>query len=253
MPKIFAKTAAAADLPRFQAEADGLAALRATGAVRVPAVIDLGVNSAGAAFIHLEWLDLQPLQRNSGAALGRALARLHQTHGPQPGWPTDNFIGATLQRNVSCANWPLFFARQRLIPQLQHALANDCGRTLFDCGMRLAERIPALFSFEPAPSLLHGDLWGGNAAALAAGEAVIFDPAVYWGDREADLAMTELFGGFPEAFYAAYRDCAPLSAEYETHKTLYNLYHILNHFNLFGASYLNPARRMIERLLAELR
>ena len=103
------------------------------------------------------------------------------------------------------------------------------------------------------PSLLHGDLWGGNWAADESGRPVVFDPAVYFGDRETDIAMSELFGGFPESFYAAYRAAWPLSSGFETRKTLYNLYHVLNHLNLFGAGYLRQAERMIDQLLAELR
>jgi protein-ribulosamine 3-kinase len=113
--------------------------------------------------------------------------------------------------------------------------------------------LPALLDHGPAPSLLHGDLWTGNLGYLPDGTPAVFDPAVYYGDREADLAMSELFGGFGRDFYAAYRDAWPLDAGYGTRKTLYNLYHILNHLNLFGGGYLGQARAMIDRLLAEIR
>ncbi len=106
--------------------------------------------------------------------------------------------------------------------------------------------------YQPQPSLLHGDLWGGNAAVDTQGNPVIFDPACYFGDREADLAMTELFGGFGRDFYAAYQDFLPLDQGYATRKTLYNLYHILNHLHLFGGGYLSQSERMLERLLAEV-
>ena len=139
----------------------------------------------------------------------------------------------------------------RLRPQLRRAAAH--GRELQKRGESLAEKLPAFFlDYRPQASLLHGDLWHGNAALCAEAPAV-FDPAVYHGDRECDLAMTELFGGFPEAFYAAYREAWPLNEGYETRKTLYNLYHVLNHLNLFGSGYLRQAERMIDRLLAELR
>ena len=105
--------------------------------------------------------------------------------------------------------------------------------------------------YAPLPSLLHGDLWGGNYAYSATGEPVIFDPAVYYGDRETDLAMTELFGGFPAAFHAAYREAFPLDSGYPMRKALYNLYHILNHLNMFGEGYLGQAEGMIEKLLSE--
>jgi fructosamine-3-kinase len=170
------------------------------------------------------------------------------------GWPRDNFIGSTPQSNQSHRTWAGFYAEERLRPQLQLASSNGMVRELRDQGEKLTDRLAAFFvDYRPAPSLLHGDLWSGNAAQLADGTPVIFDPAVYRGDRETDIAMAELFGGFPESFYAAYRAAWPLDAGYETRKTLYNLYHILNHFNLFGSAYLGQARRMIEKLLVELR
>ena len=249
----FVKSGAAADYVRFIAEVDGLAALRATQAVRVPAVIDCGGDERGA-WLALERLDLRPLDRAGGAALGRALAQLHRTCGPHFGWATDNFIGAGFQENSPADSWPLFFARRRLLPQLARARHNGMERALVERGERIAERLAAFFvDGHPQASLLHGDLWSGNAAALSDGTPVIYDPAVYYGDREADVAMAELFGGFPESFYAAYREAWPLSASFETRKTLYNLYHVLNHFNLFGAGYLGQARRMIEQLLGALR
>lgn len=249
----FIKSGPAAAQAMFAAEADGLAALRATGAVRVPAVIDCGADGENA-WIVLERLDLRQLDRAAGAALGRALAQLHRVRGPHFGWGRDNFIGLGFQENAPDDSWPLFYARRRLLPQLRRARGNGMERTLCDKGERLAESVAAFFvGGHPEPSLLHGDLWSGNAGRLPDGTPAIFDPAVYYGDREADVAMTELFGGFPESFYAAYREAWPLSEGFETRKTLYNLYHILNHFNLFGAGYLGQARRMIDRLLAELR
>ncbi len=237
----------------FEAEAAGLAALRATNAVRVPDVISCGL-AAGQARIVLEHLELRSLDRAAGAALGRALAQLHRASGPRFGWPHDNFIGGSPQENAWRDNWALFFADHRLRPQLRWARDNGMERKLVADGEKLAEKVGAFFVEEqPAPSLLHGDLWSGNAGRLPDGTPVIFDPACYYGDREADLAMSELFGGFPESFYAAYREAWPLAEGYETRKALYNLYHILNHFNLFGASYLGQAQRMIGKLLAELR
>ena len=249
----FVKTAAAAELPRFEAEAAGLAALRQAGCIRVPELHFCGIE-AGQARIVLEHLALHPLDRASGAALGQALAELHRVTGPRFGWPADNFVGDTPQENAWRDNWARFFAERRLQPQLRLAAGRGMERSLLDQGEALAERLGAFFlDYRPLPSLLHGDLWSGNAGALADGTPVIFDPAAHYGDREADLAMTELFGGFPEAFYVAYRLAWPLDAGFETRKTLYNLYHVLNHYNLFGASYLGQARRMIGKLLAELR
>ena len=249
----FVKTGDAAALAMFQAEAAGLAALRATSAVRVPEVFSCGI-IGGRASIALEYLDLRPFDRNSGAALGEALAQLHGTTGPRFGWPSDNFIGATPQENEWRDNWALFYADRRLRPQLKLATRRGMERKLADQGESIAERIGAFFvAYQPVASLLHGDLWGGNAGALPDDTPVIYDPAAYYGDRETDIAMSELFGGFPESFYASYRLAWPLDTGFETRKTLYNLYHVLNHFNLFGAGYLGQARRMIEKLLAELR
>jgi fructosamine-3-kinase len=252
-PPNFIKSAAASDLPRLMAEQSGLAALRATGAIRVPMVHACGL-ADGRAVLETEFLDLRGLDRASGARLGCQLAELHRHVGPRFGFAEDNWIGGSPQRNGWHDEWPHFFAHRRLRPQLEWARGNGMDKKLADEGESLAEQLAGFFTgYRPQPSLLHGDLWSGNASALPDGTPVIFDPAVYYGDRETDLAMSELFGGFPDSCYAAYRAAWPLDAGYETRKTLYNLYHILNHFNLFGGGYLNQARRMTSRLLAELR
>lgn len=249
--RCFVKLNAAEALPMFEAEQDGLAALAATCAFRVPRPLCCGV-ADGQAYLALEYLPLDPVTERSGAiACGRALAALHRTIGKRYGWHRDNFIGATPQANAENDSWARFFAEARLRPQLARAAAQ--APSLRKKGESLAEKLPAFFfDYRPPASLLHGDLWHGNAAMCGSAPA-IFDPAVYYGDREADLAMTELFGGFPEAFYAAYREAWPLAEGYESCKTLYNLYHVLNHLNLFGSGYLRQAERMIDRLLAELR
>jgi len=245
-------------LARFEAEIDGLAALRAMQTVRVPEVHGSGLTASGQAWIELEYLDMSGLDHQAGARLGEQLAELHRCTGVPAdaayGWPRDNFIGATPQSNQSHRTWAGFFAAERLLPQLQMAFRNGMARPLRAQGERIAENLGAFFlDYRPLPSLLHGDLWSGNVGQLSDGTPVIFDPAVHRGDREADLAMAELFGGFPESFYAAYRASWPLDAGFETRKTLYNLYHILNHYNMFGAGYLNQAGRMIERLASELK
>ncbi|MBK6629965.1 MAG: fructosamine kinase family protein [Betaproteobacteria bacterium] len=257
--KWFVKLNKADALPMFEAESDGLAALADADAFRVPRPLCAGV-IGDQAYLVLEHLDLQPVGERSGdrrksqwdaIAFGHALAALHRKSGLCYGWKRDNFIGATPQINMESESWPRFFAATRLLPQVKRAAAH--GRELQEKGALLAEKLPAFFlDYRPQPSLLHGDLWHGNAA-MCSGMPAIFDPAVYHGDREADLAMTELFGGFPEAFYAAYREAWPLAEGYESRKTLYNLYHVLNHLNLFGAGYLRQAERMVDRLLAELR
>ncbi len=237
----------------FAAEADGLHALASTAAIRTPAVVASGT-SADAAFLVLEHIELHGLDADAGSRLGAALARLHRVTGDRYGWHADNFIGATPQHNAFHHDWPWFFGARRLRPQLDMARRNGMDKALAARGEAIVERVGALFlEYRPAPSLLHGDLWSGNAASDASGAPVIFDPACHYGDREADLAMAELFGGFPLSFYAAYRAAWPLDPGYETRKPLYNLYHVLNHFNLFGGAYLGQARRMIEGLDASLR
>ncbi len=235
----------------FGAEADGLRAL-AGGPLRVPGVICCG-ETGEQSFLVLEWLDLGAGAPRDYVRLGEQLAQVHALAGPHHGWQRDNYIGSTPQLNTADASWPRFFGNARLAPQL--ALARNNGHAaLCASGEELLEALPKLFgSHAPRPSLLHGDLWGGNAAFLCDGTPVVFDPAVYYGDRETDLAMTELFGGFAEDFYAAYRAHAPLEPGYRVRKTLYKLYHVLNHVNLFGGGYAAQAARMTQELLSAVR
>lgn len=249
--RFFVKTLAASQLGLFEAEAAGLAELAAANAVRVPAALCHGV-AAGRAFLVLEHL---PLRAHGNAAqLGRQLAQQHRAGAPRFGWARDNWIGATPQPNTWQGEWIDFWREQRLGFQLQLAARNGYRGALQRDGERLMAQLDGFFSaYRPAPSLLHGDLWGGNHGFLETGEPVIFDPAVYFGDRECDLAMSELFGGFAPDFFAAYREAWPLDAGYPVRKALYNLYHILNHANLFGGGYVMQAQRMLAQLLAELR
>jgi fructosamine-3-kinase len=250
----FVKVNAAPGLPMFEAEAAGLAELAASRTVRVPEPIGWG-SAAGQAYLALEYLPLS----GSGAGrametLGRQLALLHHQLQPYFGWQRDNTIGSTPQPNQRVGDWIVFWRERRLGFQLQLAARNGHGGALQPQGEILLDRFAGLFAgYSPTPSLLHGDLWGGNTGCMTHGEPVIFDPAAYYGDREADLAMTELFGGFPQEFYAAYRETWPLDAGYPQRRTLYNLYHILNHLNLFGGGYRSQAERMIQQLLAELK
>jgi fructosamine-3-kinase len=249
----FVKTGGIAAVPMYAAEVQGLQALSAAAVVQTPTFIILG-QTGSKAFMVLEYLELTTLDQAGGARLGAALAQLHRNSGDSFGWTADNFIGATPQHNAPHHSWPHFFGERRLRPQLELALQNGMDRALVKKGYGIIELIGGLFvDYRPVPSLLHGDLWSGNAAQTTVGLPAIFDPACYYGDREADIAMAELFGGFPISFYAAYRAAWPLDRDYETRKPLYNLYHILNHFNLFGSPYLGQAQRMIERLLAELK
>lgn len=246
----FVKLNTAARLTMFEAEAEGLTALAAPGAIRVPAPICTGVVGEQS-YLVMERLDLGG--RLDGALAGRQLAQLHRATATACGWHRDNTIGSTPQPNAPCGDWVDFWRERRLGHQLHLAAANGYGGRLQSLGERLLADLDALIGHDPAPSLLHGDLWGGNIGATPDGQPVIFDPAVYHGDRETDLAMTELFGGFGAEFQAAYREVWPLDPGYVTRKILYNLYHVLNHLNLFGGGYLHQSQSMIERLLAEIR
>ena len=235
----------------FQAEAQGLNELAATETVRVPQPICLGL-AEGKAYLVLEYLSLRTLGR-AEERLGRQLAQLHSLKQTRFGWTADNTLGTTPQPNPLCDDWVLFWQEQRLGFQLRLAAQNGYGERLRSQGDKLLSAIPDLLSGHALhPALLHGDLWGGNAAADSAGNPVIFDPACYYGDRETDLAMTELFGGFGPSFYAAYDEVCPLDAGYPSRCVLYQLYHVLNHLNLFGPGYLAQAERMIQQLLAEM-
>lgn len=247
--RYFVKLNDADKLAMFRAEHAGLEELARTRSVRVPRPVVHGV-CGPLAFLVLEHLEL----RGGGDArlLGGQLAALHRASAPQFGFAFDNTIGSTAQRNGWKAVWVEFWREQRLGFQLQLARHNGGGGKLQELGERLQEALPLFFAgYAPQPSLLHGDLWGGNHSYLGDGTPVIYDPAPYYGDREADLAMTELFGGFNPEFYRAYDDAWPLDPGYATRKTLYNLYHILNHANLFGGGYARQAEGMIQRLLSE--
>jgi fructosamine-3-kinase len=233
----------------FEAEADGLAALGGAG-IRVPRPVAHGA-AAGRAFLVLEHLALGPQGDAGFRELGRALARLHEHRGAEFGWHRDNFIGLTPQSNAPRASWVEFWQRERLAPQLAAAARHGHRGRVQWLGEQVIEAVPWLLAgHEPRPSLLHGDLWSGNAGFLADGTPVVFDPAVYHGDAEADLAMTELFGGFPESFYEGYREVRSIAGGYRLRCLLYNLYHVLNHLNLFGEGYRGQAERIMERLVA---
>ena len=236
----------------FEAEAAGLAQLAAAGVLRVPAPIAHG-RAGSVAYLVTEHLRLVPLDSDAAARLGGGLAQMHRTTREEFGWVRDNFIGSSPQCNEPSASWPEFLRSRRLGYQLDLAARNGYASGLEERGGRLLERLDAFFSdYSPRPSLLHGDLWSGNCARDEAGQPALFDPAVYYGDREADVAMTELFGRLPQAFYSAYGEAWPMDEGYPVRRRLYNLYHVLNHLNLFGPAYLQSARDTIEALLGEL-
>ena len=253
----FVKVASGEHAAMLDAEADGLRAIADTRTVRAPLAIAVGVDGDHG-YLVVEWLELSA-QTNS-AALGTALAQMHRAkpqagpHGERFGWHRDNFIGATPQANGWSDDWPTFFVERRLAPQFRLAARKGFANALQRSGEQVLRRVRALLERHDAtPSLVHGDLWSGNAAALADGTPVVFDPAVYVGDHEVDLAMTELFGGFGATFARAYAERWPITDGYPLRRTVYNLYHLLNHMNLFGATYLARVERSIDQILAAAR
>jgi protein-ribulosamine 3-kinase len=248
--RYFVKRNRAEALTMFTAESEGLHEIRASHSLKAPEPICFGL-AGSSAYLVLEYLALRG--QGNWTQMARQLALMHRSTAEKYGWRRDNTIGATHQPNAWTATWVAFLCEQRLGYQLELAKRNGYGGTLQANGEALLARVQEFFiGYVPHPSLLHGDLWPGNAAFTANGEPVIFDPAIYYGDREADLAMTELFGGFPAEFYFAYHEAWPLDQGYRVRKSLYNLYHILNHANLFGGGYAAQAQTMLEKLLAEL-
>lgn len=242
----FVKCHDAGRLDMFEAEHEGLRELQAAGGVRVPAPVAAGTTEARA-WLVTEWLDLGGSPDE--AALGERLAVQHEHTADEYGWHRDNTIGLTSQANGWMASWAGFWRERRLAPQIEIASAKGLSGIDTEALFAASDRI--LADHPARPGLLHGDLWGGNRAALSDGTPVIFDPATYYGDGEADLAMTELFGRFGADFYAAYDAVRPRPAGYALRRDLYNLYHVLNHFNMFGGGYGGHAVRMADRLISE--
>ncbi len=243
--KYFVKLNQASKQSLFETEAHALQELLETRSIRVPQALCSG-HALTQSYLVLEWIDFGSAKRWDH--LGQQLAALHRTtHSQGFGWQTENFIGETIQPNPWTERWPDFFVEHRLRHQLQ--IASFKG-TQFSQAERLLDTVSqVLRDHHPQPSLVHGDLWSGNTGFDRAGKPLIFDPAAYYGDREVDLAMTELFGGFPEAFYQGYQSAWTLDSDYPQRKTIYNLYHVLNHFNLFGGSYAAQAEGMMRQII----
>lgn len=253
--QLFAKTNSAERLPLLQAEVEGLRALAAWAQppLQLPQPLSLTILE-GQAVLVLSWLDI-----NAGAAssagwgqLGESLARLHRASasgngGRGYGLEHDNFIGLSPQRNGWQRDWAGFFRSERLEPQLAWAAAS--GQSL-PGAEHLLELLPQRLNGHGAePVLVHGDLWSGNAAVLHGGGGALFDPACHWADREVDLAMAQLFGGFPAAFFVGYEAHWPLPPGASERKKIYNLYHLLNHANLFGGGYWQQAQLSLRSIL----
>lgn len=231
----------------FEAEADGLRELQSANVLRVPKILDCGIRD-DEAFLALERFTFERAGAAVESLLGERLALLHRHTEKRFGWFRDNTIGLTPQVNSWHDDWVEFFRRHRLEYQLELARSKGYGADLAGPDARLSERLPEMFAgYGPEASLLHGDLWGGNWGCVD-GEPVIYDPAVYYGDRESDIAMTMLFGGFGRSFYEAYEKAWPMAPGHEQRFKLYRLYHVLNHLNLFGRSYLGQAQRLLREL-----
>ena len=244
---LFIKTGPASSADMFVAEAEGLTELASTDAICVPNVVASGQTELSA-YLGLEWMSFERADAATERLFGEQLATLHHTTKNRYGWHRNNTIGLTPQENTWRDNWLDFFREQRLGFQLRLAAENGYSGELQQRGRQLLKRLPVYFDVaEPAASLLHGDLWGGNWGC-SGGQPVIFDPAVYYGDREMDIAMTKLFGGFGAEFYAAYESSWPLQDGHQERQHLYQLYHVLNHLNLFGSAYLGHAVRLLEKL-----
>lgn len=244
--RVFMKANRRASPDFFRAEAEGLTAIRAAGAIPVPAVTGTGTDGKYGSFLLLEWIESAPQKRDFWEDFGHRLARMHRDPAVgRFGWTHDNYIGARPQINARRDSWVAFFRDCRLAPQFRDAArwfeASDRKRIA-----RLLDHLDDSLIEPEQPALLHGDLWGGNFITGSDGGAWLIDPAVYIGHAEADLAMTELFGGFHRRFYDAYREVSPLQPDYARRRELYNLYHLLNHLNLFGGGYLGSVRRILE-------
>ncbi|MCD8090414.1 MAG: fructosamine kinase family protein [Clostridiales bacterium] len=252
---VFLKANSVKNLFCFKAEEEGLAALRSTNTIGVPRVLAVGGDvRRGVSFLLMEYLESAPMVKNYWEIFGHELAMLHRAETAYMtenkdtpfGFKSDNYIGANPQKNTPKSSWAEFFRDYRLIPQMKMA-ENKLNSDLKKKCEKLLDRLDSLLPEPEFPSLLHGDLWSGNAVCGPDGKAWILDPAVYVGHFEAELAMTELFGGFSESFYGAYNEINPIDSGYDERMDLYNLYHMLNHLNLFGDSYLRTVSRILNK------
>ena len=254
--RVFMKTNEKEKHGMFLAETSALAALADTKAIATPNVLCTGTDKGeyvGYSFMLMDFVESKEASKKYWEDFAENLAKLHtsptenflpQTELKPYGFFCDNYIGATEQKNTPCESWIKFFCEMRLVPQFKladsHFTAEDKNKN-----EKLLEKLPSLLIEPKKPSLLHGDLWSGNVLCGPDGKAMLIDPASYVGCAEADLAMTELFGGFPKNFYDAYKEALPLEAGYEERRDLYNLYHLLNHLNLFGEGYLEAVRSVV--------
>ncbi|RRQ50067.1 fructosamine kinase [Maribacter algicola] len=232
-------------LVMFQAEKKGLQELLKTNTIAAPRSFQVEPYNEGAFFL-MEYVESKTATSKEMALFGRQLALLHQTSNTRTfGWEEDNFIGSLYQSNKSHQDWTSFYVQERLLPQLKLA---------FEKGLLLKTDIPSEGKMDTMcsnlfpnikPSLLHGDLWSGNFLISKDGIPFLIDPAIYYGHYEVDIAMTHLFGGFGDSFYNSYREIIPPEPGEEERKDIYQLYYLLVHLNLFGASYTAPVKRIL--------
>jgi len=255
----FAKWATGPNAETFVPESKGLRALRqrASGLVIPESVAASPAANGAPGFLVTPWIETSSAPANHAKALGEGLAALHQADGEEAlrkgqeryGFADDNFIGAMPQVNTWERSWPAFFRACRLEPQARWAHERGHWQKRWDGPFeRVIKALPELLPDTPFPSLVHGDLWGGNVLPLPDGGAALIDPAVYIGHREVDLAMTELFGRFDDAFYDAYGAAWPLDEGYTARRPIYNLYHLINHLNIFGAGYARSVEQALTRI-----
>lgn len=233
----------------FSGEASGLKVLHdADHALTVPSVVAVDASSdERPGFLVMEWINAGRKGRRFWEDFGTGLAELHRTTGDRYGFDTDNFIGRLPQSNTPHDTWPDFFRAERLEPQVAMAREDGKWRGAWDDALdTLYRRLPGILPETPPASVVHGDLWNGNFMVTAVGAPALVDPAAYYGHREVDLAMSELFGGFESPFYEAYRATWALQAGYEERRDVYNLYHLINHLNHFGSGYANSVDSILK-------
>ena len=231
----------------FQRESEGLTELKKSGSFRIPQVITFG-EFEETKFLLTEYITPSLSAHNYWDLAGRNLAKLHSVTSPVYGFHADNYIGALQQKNTTASNWIDFFIRNRIECQLDLAEKRTNITRIRTSFEKLFKILPQRLNTEPA-SLLHGDLWSGNIIVDEKGEPCLVDPAVYFGNREVDLAMTTLFGGFEQEFYQSYQEVFPLERGYKERFEIYNLYPLLVHYNLFGGSYLSSVEGTVNKIL----
>lgn len=251
--KVFVKLNSPDNSGFFDAEETGLCAIASTGAIATPVLLAKGCDTKSKrSFLMMEMIERARPQSDCWEVFGRKLAAMHKadtssfTNGKRFGFGSSNYIGASLQINTAMDSWIDFFRQCRLEPQFKRAESHFAGDFLTKI-ITFLDHIDDVLTEPPYPSLLHGDMWSGNIMTGPDGEMMLIDPAVYVGHAEADIAMTELFGRLPGQFYSSYRCVGDIGEGYEDRRDIYNLYHLLNHLNLFGRSYLREVVGIVER------